>query len=751
MKKITAITLLLALLFSLASCTVKISNTDTGSKTDTQTNTGTSTDNTDTGSSNTDTKGGTNTDTGNNSSTSTNTDSGSIDDLIEATVVDFINSSTEYLTEATDGIVNITVGVGGTIELTFNIPSISPISYSNSIARKNSVISTSLLKASVALLADEKEEYKGDGDNGEGTTTVTKNYTTPEAIENYAVINSINSKIKSLIGETEYFTAADFPFMEELFADLIGTVKFKSVFVDLLESKDEYTTQDGEFLTKVKDIVVTQGDTDENKTDVLVGYHISGYKLENGILSTYSKATDLEGNLTQDTIYKIYELSGDNFYYEAYKLDDAGEKTVVDMLNIVKISTELEDVSEYYIQAIFGSETDGDSCLTANATVPFDEAYQLEEQWLQYVYSAYDDANAEAINKIPHQVYVEACFREEPNVTHYNVQYFRNFNRDTTGNEEVGEYPASWRDAFDIQNVFNLEKYISEEIKLQVKDYESFVVSTRGEYQTAEYSEYVPFALKEYSTNLIPNVTDYEKAYRIVVWGNDYSNITFESSNEDVVTVTDDGYLFTHNEGGAIVTVRRGRLVLYFEVMVMSTIDSDISEMMLVMGQEQFYGVNTTGVEVEYEMSNPEVATYDPDTMKITPVSIGKTVLKSTAVATGEEIELEITVLPAIEVTLSLNEYGVSSYVVMGVPITVTLNEAINANDVLGVHISSELLQDELPYSYDMDKISAALIDGEPNSYEFTFTEAGEYLIEARYTLDSQTQITMLQITVVVE
>ena len=196
MKKITAITLLLALLFSLASCTVKISNTDTGSKTDTQTNTGTSTDNTDTGSSNTDTTGGTNTDTGNNSSTSTNTDSGSIDDLIEATVVDFINSSTEYLTEATDGIVNITVGVGGTIELTFNIPSISPISYSNSIARKNSVISTSLLKASVALLADEKEEYKGDGDNGEGTTTVTKNYTTPEAIETYAVINSINSKIK---------------------------------------------------------------------------------------------------------------------------------------------------------------------------------------------------------------------------------------------------------------------------------------------------------------------------------------------------------------------------------------------------------------------------------------------------------------------------------------------------------------------------------------------------------------------------
>ena len=733
MKKFIAIALSLIMLLSLTACTISIStNTDT--------------DNTDTGGENTD-QGGNN--EGNGGENTGNGGSGETEDEAMETVVAFINEASVYLAEATDGLINITVGAGGTIDLVFNFPNSNVVEASPIISGKVASLSSN---GGIKLLADEKEEGKEDSSNS--STPVIKNYTTPSELESYVVLNSINNKIKQFIGETEYFTAADFPFMEDMFGDLIGQVKFKSIFVDLIESKDEYTTQDGEFLTKVTPIISTEEDGE--KIETVVGNIIRGYKYSNGVLETYLKAVDTEGNETQDTIYNTYELNGDNFFYESYILNDSGEKVVKDMINIIKVATEIEGVSEYYVQTIFDERIGGNCALTAIATVPFDEAYAIEEKWNEYVNSAYDNADPEAIAKIPMQVYVEASFREEPDVTHYKVQYFRNYNRDTTGIEETGTYPESWKNGFDQANIFNLEKYVvhtqdTQDGKTSQSEIEALVMQMNGEFENSGYTEYVPFALKEYSQRLIPNITDTEKAYRIIVWGDGYTGITFESSNESVVTVTDDGYILTHDEGGAVITVKRGKLVLYFEVMVMSTIVSDIGEITLMEGTEHIYSVNPNMVEVIYESTNPEVAIYDEETLMIKALSVGKTTIISTAVATGEVLECEVTVVPSANFDFTLNGLpGAVSNVILGVPVITTTN-SLSVNDTLGVHLTSNLPQDSFVYYYESEGVEQTYIEGEIDSYNFTFQETGTYLIEVKYWLDSQTQITMLQLTVVVE
>ena len=730
MKKFIAIALSLIMLLSLTACTISIgTNTDT--------------DNTDTGGENTD-QGGNN--EGNGGENTGNEGSGETEDEVMETVVAFINEASVYLTEATDGLINITVGAGGTIDLVFNFPNSNVVEASPIISGKVAPLSSN---GRIKLLADEKEEGKEDSSNG--STPVIKNYTTPSELESYVVLNSINNKIKQFIGETEYFTAADFPFMEDMFGDLIGQVKFKSIFVDLIESKDEYTTQDGEFLTKVTPIISTEEDGE--KIETVVGNIIRGYKYSNGVLETYLKAVDTEGNETQDTIYNTYELNNDNFFYESYILNDSGEKVVKDMINIIKVATEIEGVSEYYVQTIFDERIGGNCALTAVATVPFDEAYAIEEKWIEYLNRAYDEGDYEAIAKIPMQVYVEASFREEPDVTHYKVQYFRNYNRDTTGIEETGTYPESWKNGFDQANIFNLEKYVvqSQDGKTSQSEIEALVMQMNGEFENSGYTEYVPFALKEYSQMLIPNITDMEKAYRIIVWGNDYTGITFESSDESVVTVTDDGYILTHDEGGAVITVKRGKLVLYFEVTVMSTIVSDIGEITLMEGTERIYSVNPNAVEVIYESTNPEVAIYDEETLMIKALSVGKTTIISTAVATGEVLECEVTVVPSANFDFTLNGLpGAVSNVILGVPVIATTN-SLSVNDTLGVHLTSNLPQDSFVYSYESEGVELTYIEGEIDSYNFTFQETGTYLIEVKYWLDSQTPITMLQITVVVE
>ena len=730
MKKFIAIALSLIMLLSLTACTISIgTNTDT--------------DNTDTGGENTD-QGGNN--EGNGGENTGNEGSGETEDEVMETVVAFINEASVYLTEATDGLINITVGAGGTIDLVFNFPNSNVVEASPIISGKVAPLSSN---GRIKLLADEKEEGKEDSSNG--STPVIKNYTTPSELESYVVLNSINNKIKQFIGETEYFTAADFPFMEDMFGDLIGQVKFKSIFVDLIESKDEYTTQDGEFLTKVTPIISTEEDGE--KIETVVGNIIRGYKYSNGVLETYLKAVDTEGNETQDTIYNTYELNNDNFFYESYILNDSGEKVVKDMINIIKVATEIEGVSEYYVQTIFDERIGGNCALTAVATVPFDEAYAIEEKWIEYLNRAYDEGDYEAIAKIPMQVYVEASFREEPDVTHYKVQYFRNYNRDTTGIEETGTYPESWKNGFDQANIFNLEKYVvqSQDGKTSQSEIEALVMQMNGEFENSGYTEYVPFALKEYSQMLIPNITDMEKAYRIIVWGNDYTGITFESSDESVVTVTDDGYILTHDEGGAVITVKRGKLVLYFEVTVMSTIVSDIGEITLMEGTERIYSVNPNAVEVIYESTNPEVAIYDEETLMIKALSVGKTTIISTAGATGEVLECEVTVVPSANFDFTLNGLpGAVSNVILGVPVIATTN-SLSVNDTLGVHLTSNLPQDSFVYSYESEGVELTYIEGEIDSYNFTFQETGTYLIEVKYWLDSQTPITMLQITVVVE
>ena len=751
MKKFIAIALSLIMLLSLTACTISIStNTDT--------------DNTDTGGENTDQggnnegNGGENTgnegnggenagNEGNGGENTGNGGSGETEDEAMETVVAFINEASVYLAEATDGLVNITVGAGGRIDLVFNFPNSNVVEASPIISGKVAPLSSN---GGIKLLADEKEDGKEDSSNG--STPVIKNYTTPSELESYVVLNSINNKIKQFIGETEYFTAADFPFMEDTFGDLIGQVKFKSIFVDLIESKDEYTTQDGEFLTKVTPIIKTE-EKDDEKIDIVVGSFIGGYKYSNGVLETYSKAVDTEGNETQDTIYNTYELNNDNFFYESYILNDSGEKVVKDMINIIKVATEIEGVAEYYVQTIFDERNGGNCALTAVATVPFDEAYAIEEKWIEYLNRAYNEGDYEAIAKIPMQVYVEASFREEPDVTHYKVQYFRNYNRDTTGIEETGTYPESWKNGFDQANIFNLEKYVvqSQDGKTSQSEIEALVMQMNGEFENSGYTEYVPFALKEYSQRLIPNITDMEKAYRIIVWGNDYTGITFESSDESVVTVTDDGYILTHDEGGAVITVKRGKLVLYFEVTVMSTIVSDIDEITLMEGTEHIYSVNPNMVEVIYESTNPEVAIYDEETLMIKALSVGKTTIISTAVATGEVLECEVTVVPSANFDFTLNGLpGAVNNVILGVPVIATTN-SLSVNDTLGVHLTSNLPQDSFVYSYESEGVELTYIEGEIDSYNFTFQETGTYLIEVKYWLDSQTPITMLQITVVVE
>ena len=761
MKKFIALALSLIMLLSLTACTISIGtntdtdNTDTGGENTDQGgnnegNGGENTGNEGNGGENTGNEGNGGENTGNEGNGGENTGnggSGETEDEAMETVVAFINEASVYLAEATDGLINITVGAGGTIDLVFNFPNSNVVEASPIISGKVAPLSSN---GGIKLLADEKEEGKEDSSNG--STPVIKNYTTPNELESYVVLNSINNKIKQFIGETEYFTAADFPFMEDMFGDLIGQVKFKSIFVDLIESKDEYTTQDGEFLTKVTPIIRTE-EIDGEKIETVVGNTISGYKYSNGVLETYLKAVDTEGNLTQDTVYNTYELNGDNFFYESYILNDSGEKVVKDMINIIKVATEIEGVAEYYVQTIFDERIGGNCALTATATVPFDEAYAIEEKWIEYLNRAYDEGDYEAIAKIPMQVYVEASFREEPDVTHYKVQYFRNYNRDTTGIEETGTYPESWKNGFDQANIFNLEKYVvhPQDGKTSQSEIEALVMQMNGEFENSGYTEYVPFALKEYSQMLIPNITDMEKAYRIIVWGNDYTGITFESSDESVVTVTDDGYILTHDEGGAVITVKRGKLVLYFEVTVMSTIVSNIGEITLMEGTEHIYSVNPNMVEVIYESTNPEVAIYDEETLMIKALSVGKTTIISTAVATGEVIECEVTVVPSANFDFTLNGLpGAVNNVILGVPVIATTNP-LSVNDTLGVHLTSNLPQDSFVYSYESEGVELTYIEGEIDSYNFTFQETGTYLIEVKYWLDSQTPITMLQITVVVE
>ncbi|MBO5091484.1 MAG: hypothetical protein J6C61_03275, partial [Clostridia bacterium] len=188
MKKFIALALSLIMLLSLTACTISIgTNTDT--------------DNTDTGGENTDQggnnegNGGENTgnegnggeNTGNEGNGGENTGnegSGETEDEAMETVVAFINEASVYLAEATDGLINITVGAGGTIDLVFNFPNSNVVEASPIISGKVAPLSSN---GRIKLLADEKEEGKEDSSNS--STPVIKNYTTPSELESYVVLN----------------------------------------------------------------------------------------------------------------------------------------------------------------------------------------------------------------------------------------------------------------------------------------------------------------------------------------------------------------------------------------------------------------------------------------------------------------------------------------------------------------------------------------------------------------------------------
>ena len=602
----------------------------------------------------------------------------------EMTAAQFVANTSNYLTDANEGISAAAAALGGSIELSYDEP-FFPMS-ATAAASSSGVKSLSARKYnvgnSIVLLSDaedEKEEemmlcakcgqvevpvsqkYCDACKAAMGGQTAPKNYSTGSALEQYIIFNSVARKIQLIVGATEYYTEYDFPFPNENELALIGTVKFEGEFTKLLKEIEDYElSADGFYV--IEEPYYQDGtfnpDTGEFDKETggqtLVYKTVRGFKLEGNTLITSSYTISyLNEETVSEEIYKEYTMDGNNFHYEKYKMVD-GQKVVVDMFDIIKEEPNENTLGDvYYVQMTLNGEEE----ITGVPAVYFEEAMEIAEQWGDYVNEKMGTGyHAE----VPTKVYLNGKIHKIDQDVMYEMYYFRDYDYVVAGYESscyvypienweefYGEYyyeytrgnsaplPESWKNGFDTNLGANLESMI--EASLYSKYAETLVFRASGNVQMPEEgAKYYPFQLKESSATL-----DINDSYEIIASSADDAVWNWSSSNEEVATVNGFTVQSGSVEGEAIITVQRNNLVRYFYVLVRNRLVTDNPEEMTIRlgttGHAFFNAYSNQNDVVVFSSDNEEIVTID-ETGWITAHKEGATAVWA-ATQDGERFE----------------------------------------------------------------------------------------------------------------
>ena len=602
----------------------------------------------------------------------------------EMTAAQFVANTSNYLTDANEGISAAAAALGGSIELSYDEP-FFPMS-ATAAASSSGVKSLSARKYnvgnSIVLLSDaedEKEEemmlcakcgqvevpvsqkYCDACKAAMGGQTAPKNYSTGSALEQYIIFNSVARKIQLIVGATEYYTEYDFPFPNENELALIGTVKFEGEFTKLLKEIEDYElSADGFYV--IEEPYYQDGtfnpDTGEFDKETggqtLVYKTVRGFKLEGNTLITSSYTISyLNEETVSEEIYKEYTMDGNNFHYEKYKMVD-GQKVVVDMFDIIKEEPNENTLGDvYYVQMTLNGEEE----ITGVPAVYFEEAMEIAEQWGDYVNEKMGTGyHAE----VPTKVYLNGKIHKIDQDVMYEMYYFRDYDYVVAGYESscyvypienweefYGEYfyeytrgnsaplPESWENGFDSNLGANLEGMIED--SLYDKYAETLVYRASGNVQMPrEGAKYYPFELKESSATL-----DINDSYEIIASSADEAVWSVSSSNEEVATVSGLTVQSGSVEGEAIITVQRNNLVRYFYVLVRNRLVTDNPEEMTIRlgttGHAFFNAYSNQNDVVVFSSDNEEIVTID-ETGWITAHKEGATAVWA-ATQDGERFE----------------------------------------------------------------------------------------------------------------
>ena len=580
----------------------------------------------------------------------------------EMTVAQFVANTSNYLSDANEGISAAAAALGGSVELSYAEP-FFPMAIQMSARATSRLSGVKLLSAgkdnadnSIVLLSDTEDEMMMCGKCGEVEVTVEqkycdackeamggqtnpKNYSMGETLEQYIIFNSVARKIQLIVGATEYYTEYDFAFPNENELALIGTIKFEGEFTKLLKEIEDYELgEDGFYVIEEPQYQDGTWNPEIGGFDkdlggqTLIGKRVRGFKLEGNTLitSTYYVSYDYMNNNEEsisEEVYVEYTMDGNNFYYEKYKMEE-GQKVVVDMFDIIKEEPNenmLGDV--YYVQMTLNGEEE----ITGMPAVYFEEAMDIAEQWQRYVN---EKMGTGYHTEVPTKVYLNGKIHKVDRDVMYEMYYFRDYDYAVAGYESscyvypienweefYGEYyyeytrgnsaplPESWENGFDTNLGANLEEMIED--TLYGKYAETLVYRASGNIQTPpEEAKYYPFELKEYNATL-----DINDSYEIIASSADEAVWSVSSSSEEVATVNDFTVQSGSVEGEAIITVQRNNLIRYFHVLVRNRLVTDSTEEMTIRlgttAHAVFNAYSNQNETLEFYSDNEEVVTID--------------------------------------------------------------------------------------------------------------------------------------------
>lgn len=614
----------------------------------------------------------------------------------ELTAAQFVANTSNYLTDANEGISAAAAALGSSVELSYVEPFFpmptTRLTRSSGVKMKSA--RTYNAGNSIVLLSDTKDEmmmcakcgevevtvekkYCDTCKEGMGGQTTPKNYSTGDTLEQYIIFNSVARKIQLIVGATEYYTEYDFAFPNENELALIGTIKFEGEFTKLLKEIEDYELNEDGFYV-IEELRYADGtwnpeigtfDKDLGG-QTLIGKAVRGFKLDGNTLitSTYYVSYDYMNNNEEhisEEVYVEYTMDGNNFYYEKYKMEE-GQKVVVDMFDIIKEEPNENTLGDvYYVQMMLNGELE----ITGEPAVYFEEAMDIAEQWQRYVN---EKMGTGYHTEVPTKVYLNGRIQKVDNNVMYDMYYFRDYDYAVAGYEstcqlqtQIDEYwdgnyvyeyvrgnsaplPENWKNGFDINLGVNLENMIEE--SLYGKYAETLVYRASGNIQTPhEGAKYYPFALKEYSATL-----DIHDSYQIIASDADDAVWNYSSSNEDVATVSY-GYVQTGDvEGEAIITVQRNNLVRYFHVYVRNRIFYDGPEEMIIrlgtLKHAVFGAYSHQGELLEFYSDDEEIVAIGEDGW-ITAKKEGATAVWART-PDGERAEkLIVYVMPSLDMT----------------------------------------------------------------------------------------------------
>ena len=579
----------------------------------------------------------------------------------EMTVAQFVANTSNYLTDANEGISAAAAALGGSVELSYADP-FFPMAIQMSARATSRLSGVTLLSAgkddagnSIVLLSDAEDEMMMCGKCGEVEVTVEqkycdackeamggqtnpKNYSMGETLEQYIIFNSVARKIQLIVGATEYYTEYDFAFPNENELALIGTIKFEGEFTKLLKEIEDYELgEDGFYVIEEPQYQDGTWNPEIGGFDkdlggqTLIGKRVRGFKLEGNTLitSTYYVSYDYMNNNEEsisEEVYVEYTMDGNNFYYEKYKMEES-QKVVVDMFDIIQEEPNenmLGDV--YYVQMTLNGEEE----ITGMPAVYFEEAMDIADQWQRYVN---EKMGTGYHTEVPTKVYLNGKIHKVDRDVMYEMYYFRDYDYAVAGYEstcelqtQIDEYwdgnyiyeytrgnsaplPESWENGFDTNLGANLEEMIED--TLYGKYAETLVYRASGNIQTPpEGAKYYPFELKEYNATL-----DINDSYEIIASSADEAVWSVISSNEEVATVNGFTVQSGSVEGEAIITVQRNNLIRYFHVLVRNRLVTDSTEEMTIRlgttAHAVFNAYSNQNETLEFYSDNEEIVTID--------------------------------------------------------------------------------------------------------------------------------------------